>query len=69
MRVFATDIHQDQYKCIGLSTSHLTQYDKDTLTNTAATDCGMIMERDTGYFIKLYCEKQLVLALENLLHL
>ena len=63
MRKFATDIHQDQYKCIGLSTSHLTRDDKDKLTRTAATDCGMIMERDTGYFIKLYVEKEYALDL------
>lgn len=55
-RKFATDIHQDTYKAIAISTSHLTQDDKDKLTNTAESDCGMIVERDTGYFIKLYDE-------------
>jgi hypothetical protein len=63
MKKFAIDIHSDKYACIALSTSHLTQNDKDKLTNTATTDCGMIMERDTGYFIKLYVDKEYTLYL------
>lgn len=57
-RKFATDIHEDKYQCIGVSTSHLTSDDKDKLSLTADGECNMIMERDTGFFIKLYEETE-----------
>lgn len=53
---FATDIHQDTYACIAVSTSHFTESDLAKLS--ATTSSNMIMERDTGFFIKLYNEKE-----------
>ena len=45
--------HADQYKALALSTGHLRQEDKQILTNMAF-NTGMITERDTGWFIKLF---------------
>ena len=44
--------HRDVYSCIGINIAHLGDEDKHTL------DCAfsgeMVMERDTGWFVKLY---------------
>lgn len=44
--------HRDTYSCIGINICHLGDDDKHTL------DCAfsgeMVMERDTGWFVKLY---------------
>lgn len=48
---------EDQYKVIGISTAHLTMDDKSLLSHLAQRDdTSMCMERDTGFFIKLYDE-------------
>lgn len=44
----------ESYKAAALSTAHLTQNDVSELQKLAGSD-PMIMERDTGVFIKLYC--------------
>lgn len=44
--------HRDTFSCIGINICHLSEDDKHTL------DCAfsgeMVMERDTGWFVKLY---------------
>jgi hypothetical protein len=46
---------QTSYRVIGLSTEHLADYDRIFLDRYAADpDCNMVMERDTGWFIKLF---------------
>lgn len=46
------EAHPDRYTCIGINLNHLTEDDKHTL------DChlpnSMVMERETGWFVKLY---------------
>lgn len=45
----------DQYKVIGINTCHIRQSDADTLTMLGEDPCvPMILERDTGAFVKLY---------------
>jgi hypothetical protein len=45
----------DQYKTVGISVDHISEADRDSLSELAADEsCGMILERDTGWFIKLY---------------
>lgn len=43
----------ESYKCLAVSTAHLTDRDKRALSSLAGED-QMIFERDCGYFIKLY---------------
>ena len=47
----------DQYKTLGVSTSHLTIDDLKALEEIADDlNCNMILSRDTGWFVKLYDE-------------
>lgn len=49
----------DQYKCIGISTGHLTPHDIEQLRHLAARDdFQMVMERDTGFMVKLHEESE-----------
>jgi hypothetical protein len=49
--------HKDQFKAICLSTAHLTKEDYDLLGSLACEHGeSMHMDRDTGFFIKLYEE-------------
>lgn len=48
--------HEDQYKCIAISTAHLDHHDRMVLENS---DKNMIMGRDTGWFVKLYEDEPL----------
>lgn len=43
----------DTYQVICINSSHLIDSDKDLLDNLG-TSTGMIMKRDTGWFVKLY---------------
>ena len=43
----------EQYKCLALSTAHLTKKDAALLSDLSSID-PMVMSRDTGFFIKLY---------------
>lgn len=49
----------DQYSCIAISTNALTDVDKGRLSVIAGN--GMVFERSTGFFIKLYEETEYVL--------
>lgn len=49
----------DQYACIAISTNALTEADKGRLSIIAGN--GMVFERSTGFFIKLYEETEYVL--------
>jgi len=50
---------EDQYKTIAVSTIHLSEQDKARLTELADDKmCNMVLERDTGWFIKLYDETE-----------
>ena len=53
MATYSLERHTDQYKCIAISTIHLTDEDIDKL-GAASVSSNMITERDTGFFIKLY---------------
>lgn len=44
--------HKDTYQCIGLNLDHLQDDDKHALDCMTAES--MVMERDTGWFVKLY---------------
>lgn len=60
-RKFATDIHQDTYKCIAISTIHVIDNGDEDTMNTCVEDerapmHGMVMKRDYGWFMKLYSE-------------
>lgn len=52
----------EQYKCIAMSTGHLSEAAKAALTEAATKTVrgegggggGMVMERDTGWFVKMY---------------
>lgn len=54
----------DEYKCVAVSTGHLTENDRDQLHRAVHGPLfpegpavgNMIMERDTGWFMKLYGE-------------
>lgn len=43
----------ESYKCLALSTGHLTEKDMRILTGLAGDD-QMVFERECGFFIKLY---------------
>jgi len=46
---------RESYKVLVLSTAHLRDYDIQRLTHKARDpDNNMVMERDTGFFIKFY---------------
>ena len=46
---------EDQYRVIGISTDHLSREDRDYLESLAKDPAiGMVMGRDTGWFLKLY---------------
>jgi hypothetical protein len=48
---------EDQYKTIGISVNHVSEADRESLSELAIDEsCGMVLERDTGWFIKLYDE-------------
>lgn len=49
----------ESYQCCAVSSAHLTPEDVQTLT-IAAGKRGMIMERSTGFFIKLYEEPETI---------
>lgn len=50
----------EEYKCICISTGHLTDTDRAALTAlTDDPDCNMVMKRDYGWFIKLYSEQNI----------
>ncbi|KXS55065.1 MAG: hypothetical protein AWU57_568 [Marinobacter sp. T13-3] len=42
---------EDQYRCLGVSTAHITQADRDHLDTI---DSSRVMPRATGAFVKLY---------------
>ena len=44
--------HKDSYQCIGVNLDHLKEDDKHALD--CMTSDSMVMERDTGWFVKLY---------------
>lgn len=45
----------EQYKCIAISTGHLSPDDLDRLHRIVSGGaCNMVMKRDTGFFVKLY---------------
>ncbi len=44
--------HKDSYQCIGVNLAHLKEDDKHALD--CMTSDSMVMERDTGWFVKLY---------------
>lgn len=44
----------ESYRVMAISTCHIQKEDTEALTNLAKRGDGMIMERDTGFFIKLY---------------
>jgi hypothetical protein len=47
--------YAEQYKCIAISTGHLSPDDLGRLHRiVSAGNCNMVMERDTGFFVKLY---------------
>lgn len=52
-------VTSDAYKCIGISTKHLTKVCIESL-NIASDDSenNMVMARDSGFFIKLYDEEE-----------
>jgi hypothetical protein len=44
----------ETYAVVAMSTGHLTEQDRDALIEAARnTDENMVMERDTGFFVKL----------------
>jgi hypothetical protein len=46
---------RESYKVLVLSTAHLRDYDIQRLTHKARDpENNMVMERDTGFFVKLY---------------
>lgn len=50
---------EDNYKVIGISTCHLSKADQVSLDELAQDEqCNMVMKRDTGWFVKLYEEKE-----------
>jgi hypothetical protein len=50
---------EEQYKTLGVSTSHILLKDHDVLTELAASkNVNMITERETGWFVKLYDDAQ-----------
>jgi hypothetical protein len=42
----------EEYRCVAVSTAHLTAAAKDCLSLEVASN--MVMDRDTGWFVKLY---------------
>ena len=48
----------ETYSCAAISTAHMTLTDSMALTRLVAQGDGMIMIRDTGFFIKLYEEPE-----------
>lgn len=49
----------ESYKVIALSTAHISCDDSENLMDMAdSSDYGMIMSRDSGFFIKLYSESE-----------
>lgn len=50
----AVKVTEDQFRCIGVSTAHLTEDCKQALS--FATHSNMVFERDTGWIVKLYDE-------------
>jgi len=45
----------EEYKCLCLSTSHMTKVDENTLRCMInASETNMATKRDTGFFVKLY---------------
>ena len=46
----------EQYKVVVMSTAHLTEDDTNSLTQAILDGESMVLERDSGYFIKLYCD-------------
>ena len=57
------------YTCIAMSTAHLSDKSQRVLANTAKhrhmPGHGMVVERDTGFFIKLYEENEYNLSWIN----
>jgi hypothetical protein len=49
---------EEQYKVVGISTGHLTVDDSFSLDKLSSDcDCNIVMGRSTGWFIKLYDQK------------
>ena len=44
----------DHFRCIVLSIVHLSREDQNDLYSAILDNDGMVLERDTGYLIKLY---------------
>jgi hypothetical protein len=53
----------ESYKCLAISTAHITKLDSNRLSDLSGTS-SMIFKRETGFFMKLYegsslnCKKQ-----------
>lgn len=54
INVHARSPSTECYQVIAMSTAHLTAEDRTSLSLAAREGDGMVFERDTGYFIKLY---------------
>jgi len=50
--IVGLNVADDQYRCLGVSTAHLSPEAQASLEREQGG--GMIMERDTGWFVKLY---------------
>ena len=44
----------EEYKCLCVSTRHITKEDENILNQKAKDNNTMIAERETGYFVKLF---------------
>lgn len=60
-------LSDDSYKCLGISTSHLSAADQ-CLLGRLAENSHMVFNRDFGWLIKLYDEHDANLALINSIH-
>ena len=47
----------EEYKVVAMSTSHLTEEDRDLLVEAVNDADQMVLERETGFFIKLFDEE------------
>lgn len=55
MDTLTENLIKSEYKAVAISTADITQHDMNNLPHI---DSGMIMQRDTGFFIKLYEEAE-----------
>jgi len=46
----------EDYKVVVLSTAHLTEEDRDALAEAVADGEQMVLQRETGFYLKLYPE-------------